>query len=305
MKSFSFVLEPAPPFRLDLTVWALRRRSENRIDQWDGQRYSRILPLREDILEVEVTQSGPPQRPKLSVEVMGPEAGSSDQEFVTNVLERALGLHRDLTAFYALAESDPNLGLLSARFRGLKPPRFPTLFECLINAVANQQIALTLGIRLLNRLAETYGPSTSGTNGLAYALPGPDIISRLEPEALRALQFSRQKGRTLIAIAAAADELAALEELDDETARQRLLQFKGVGRWTAEYVLLRGLGRLNVFPADDVGARGGLKRWLGIEDALDYDHTRQILDKWLPYAGFVYFHLLLKSLAEQGLIPEG
>jgi hypothetical protein len=66
-------------------------------------------------------------------------------------LERLLGIRIDLTEFYRLAARDGNLGPLAERFRGLKPPRLPTLFEGLVNGIACQQMSLTLGILLLNR----------------------------------------------------------------------------------------------------------------------------------------------------------
>jgi DNA-3-methyladenine glycosylase II len=79
----------------------------------------------------------------------------------------------------------------------------------------------------------------------------------------------------------------------------RLCTLRGVGRWTAEYVLLRGLGRLHVFPGDDVGARNNLQRWLGILEPLDYDGVQRVLARWQPFQGLVYLHLLL-----WGLQPE-
>jgi DNA-3-methyladenine glycosylase II len=80
----------------------------------------------------------------------------------------------------------------------------------------------------------------------------------------------------------------------------RLRGLRGVGRWTAEYVLLRGLGRTHVFPGDDVGARNNLGRWLGLSSALDYDGVRRAVAAWHPYAGLVYFHLLMDRLASRG-----
>jgi DNA-3-methyladenine glycosylase II len=71
---------------------------------------------------------------------------------------------------------------------------------------------------------------------------------------------------------------------------------RGVGRWTAEYALLRGLGRLHVFPGDDVGARNNLQRWLGFLEPLDYEGVRRTLARWAPFQGLVYLHLLLNSL---------
>lgn len=70
------------------------------------------------------------------------------------------------------------------------------------------------------------------------------------------------------------DGIAAL---DDTAAIATLRNIRGVGHWTAEYALLRGLGRLHVFPGDDVGARNALRRWLGIEEPLDYDGVRRLL----------------------------
>ena len=80
------------------------------------------------------------------------------------------------------------------------------------------------------------------------------------------------------------------------------MQLRGVGRWTAEYVLLRGLGRLHVFPGDDVGAQKRLARWLGRPSALDYAGVRRAVRRWQPYAGLVYFHLLLDGLSQAGAL---
>jgi DNA-3-methyladenine glycosylase II len=78
------------------------------------------------------------------------------------------------------------------------------------------------------------------------------------------------------------------------------MDLHGVGRWTAEYVLLRGLGRTNVFPGDDVGARKRLAMWLGRDKPLDYDGVKRAVRRWQPYAGLVYFHLLLAGLVKSG-----
>ena len=84
----------------------------------------------------------------------------------------------------------------------------------------------------------------------------------------------------------------------------QLIELRGIGRWSAEYVLLRGLGRLDVYPGDDVGARNNLKRWLNLRKPLDYEGVRRITKRWQPYVGLVYFHMLLDRLAaSEGLAP--
>ena len=92
--------------------------------------------------------------------------------------------------------------------------------------------------------------------------------------------------------------------LGNEQAMNCLLKLRGVGRWTAEYVLLRGLGRTDLFPGDDVGARNNLKRWLNIKGSLNYESVKQALAGWRPYSGLVYFLLLLDGLTESGTLDS-
>jgi DNA-3-methyladenine glycosylase II len=84
----------------------------------------------------------------------------------------------------------------------------------------------------------------------------------------------------------------------------RLCELSGVGRWTAEYVLLRGLGRTHVFPGDDVGARNNLQRWLRLTAPLDYQGVDRVTSRWAGYAGLLYFQLLLDRLAAAGHLGE-
>ncbi|MDD5240407.1 MAG: hypothetical protein PHG47_01660 [Sulfuricella sp.] len=293
-------LEPVPPFRLDLTAWTLRRRAHNAIDRWDGHTYRRVLALGGRAVEVAAVQTGPPQAPRLAVVADGPRLEAGERNALAGTLERLLGLRVDLTGFYALTAADPHLARLAEQFSGVKPPRFPTVFESLVNGIACQQLSLTVGIVLLNRLAEQFGLPT----GAARAFPRPEDLSGQDPERLRAIGFSRQKARALLELADAAAEgrveLEGIASLDDEAAKKRLLELRGVGRWTAEYVLLRGLGRTHVFPGDDVGARKRLAQWLGLPGPLDYEGVRRAVERWQPYAGMVYFHLLLHGLAESG-----
>jgi DNA-3-methyladenine glycosylase II len=304
LRPIIFSVEPAPPFALELTAWALRRRPDNEVDRWDGETYRRAFPIAGESVEVSVTQTGRPEAPRLQVTVIGARHVPGVESSVTASLNLMLGLQASLSEFYRLAETDRRLWLLARRFRGLKPPRFPTLFEALANGIACQQITLTLGIRILNGLAETYGAAINGS-GL-HAFPQPPDLARREMEELKRLKLSRQKAVALTELSGAIVRrglnLEALATLDDDAAVAQLLRLKGVGRWTAEYVLLRGLGRLHVFPGDDVGARNNLQRWLGLKKSLDYEGTRRLLAKWKPYAGFIYFHLLLDRLAEAGIL---
>jgi DNA-3-methyladenine glycosylase II len=301
-------IDPRGPFRLDLTAWALRRRPHNAVDRWDAGTYERVVSLDGAPVALSVTQVAGPDAPRLSIVLAGGRIDQPAEALARSALDGLLGLSVDLSPFAAMAAPDPLLGPLAARLRGLKPPRFPTVFEALVNGVACQQLSLAVGIHLLNRLAADRGRATSDAPESAHAFPDPEDLASLEPDELKRHGFSSAKARTIIetaqAVVAGDLDLEALQELEDGAAIQRLTSLRGIGRWTAEYVLLRGLGRLHVFPGDDVGAHNKLRRLFAIDTPLDHEAVGRLVARWHPYAGVVYFHLLLDSLSPVGLTLE-
>ncbi len=304
----SFVLRPIPPFRLDLTAWALRRRPRNLIDRWDGTIYRRVIVMDGRPTELAVRQTGSSAAPRLHVTATPPPQTPLERRRVRSIVDRLLGLRIDLTDWYRMAARDARLRPLADTFRGMKPPRFPTMFEALVNAFACQQLSLEVGLELLNRLATISSARLGRRGDVRYAFPTAQDIARLSAEKYRAIGFSRQKVRALLDLARSItrqkSELESVQREDDTVIRQRLLALRGVGRWTAEYVLLRGVGRLHVFPGDDVGAQKRLARWLGRSRPLDYAGVHRAVERWQPYAGLVYFHLLLDGLSQAGALDR-
>lgn len=302
----TFLLRPVPPFRLDLTVWALRRRPRNQIDRWDGSAYRRVIVMTGRPIELVVRQDGSSEAPRVIVTATPPPRTSLEERRVRSVLDRLLGVRIDLSDWYRLAAGDARLRRLAHAFRGMKPPRFPTVFEGVVNAFACQQLSLEVGLELLNRLATLTGAGFAVPRDTRNAFPTAHDLAQLAPAKYRAIGFSQQKARALLELAGAVTtgdlDLERLYRQDDASVQQRLLALRGVGRWTAEYVMLRALGRLHVFPGDDVGARNRLGRWLGRSRPLDYAGVSRAVRAWWPYAGLVYFHLLLDGLSQAGVV---
>jgi DNA-3-methyladenine glycosylase II len=278
------------------------------VDRWDGTTYRRVVVVGGRPTELAVRQAGSCAAPSLSVTTTPAPRTVLDIRHVRVTLERLLGLRIDLTDWYHMAEDDERLRPLAERFRGMKPPRFPTMFEAVLNAFACQQLSLEVGLELLNRLAAIAGARFSAPQDTRYAFPTAQDVARLAPPKYRAIGFSHQKVRALLALARAITrgevDLDVLGQGNDAAVRQGLLELRGVGRWTAEYVLLRGLGRFHVFPGDDVGAQKRLGRWLGRSRPMDYAGVQRAVRRWSPYAGLVYFHLLLDGLSQAGALDS-
>jgi DNA-3-methyladenine glycosylase II len=303
-----FVIHPVPPFRLDFTAWVLRRRSRNLIDRWDGTTYRRVIRVGRRPVEVALRQAGSTTAPRLIVTLSPELRTASGRRQVKTTLDRLLGLRIDLSDWYHMADRDARLGPLAERFRGVKPTRFPSIFEALINAFACQQLSLEVGLELLNRLAILCAATAGDPKDYRYAFPEPHEVAGMRANRLRALGFSRQKVLAIMTLVRAISrgtlDLETLADQPDGAVREQLLALRGVGRWTAEYVLLRGLGRLHVFPGDDVGAQKRLAQWLGYRKPLDYAGVHDAIARWQPFAGMVYFHLLLDGLAQRGALQR-
>lgn len=305
MFATSFYLKPRPPFRLDLTVWALRRLPHNAVDRWNGRMYTRILVLGNKTIKIDLTQ---PDENRVRVDVHT-EKNSSQSHLktpLTPFIEKILGMRKDLQPFYALTVHDKKVGPLVTRFMGLKPPRFPSVFEALINAIACQQLSLHVGIELLNRLAKMFGRVWTGNDETLHAFPLPEDLAEADALKLRTIGFSSNKADAIITLSRNFLEAKVDPEqiaiMDDGQALDFLLGLHGIGRWSAEYVMLRGLGRIHIFPGDDVGARNNLQQLLRLKQAPDYRKIRSLMLVWQPYAGFLYFHFLLNKLATKGYL---
>jgi DNA-3-methyladenine glycosylase II len=285
----------------------LRRRKKNAVDSWDGVQYRRVIVADNVPVRLTVIQDTAGVEPALLVTMESATrlSGHAKDE-AGRVVCKMLGLAVDLQPFYDRTRGNPAIGPLVEQFFGVRPPRFPSIFEGLVNAIACQQVTLDLGITLLNRLSERFGVPFVGQDIVQHAFPTPPDVADAPEEAIKELGFSHQKTRALQELAAhVADNHSTFADLEDMTnteAVESLSAIRGIGRWSAEYVLLRGLGRLDTFPGDDVGAQNNLQRLFNLARKPTYDEIRQLTSSWHPYEGMVYFHLLLNKLRANGVM---
>lgn len=294
-------LRATPPFRLDLTVSVLRRLSSNVVDVLTSDhRYVRAFGGVHGPVVASVVQKGPD---RLAVTLDGDRR---DHAATLELLRRVLGVDRDLTPFYRGAARIPWLEPLATRMRGVKPPRYPTLWEACVNAVVFQQISLRAASTIVRRLIDALGSPRHVEGDVAvHEFPGAGAFQATTDAALRDVGLSRSKIMTLRRVADALDDGSldpeALEGLPSDEAAAVLRRIKGIGPWTAALVLLRGLGRLDVFPGNDTGAMSNLAL-LTRPETVDFP---SVLDTLRPQQGMLYYHLLLARLESRGEIGGG
>ena len=284
------------PFRLDLTVSVLRRLSTNIVDLFtDDLEYLRAFGGARGPVIARVKQV---RGDELTVRFEG--GGEADHARLLEIIARMLGGDRDLSRFDHAARRVPWLRNLVVRMRGVKPPRYPTLWEACVNAILFQQVSLvaasSIARRLILALAE---PVRSGSVAL-HTFPDPDRLRALGDAPIRAAGVSASKLATLRRVAEAissrALDEATLDALPSPAAAATLRTIKGIGPWTATIILLRGLGRLDVFPMNDSSVVRNLafaaeSRRVAIDDVLAELGVQR---------GMLYYYLLLARLESRG-----
>ena len=281
-----------PPYRLDLTATVLRRLSTNVVDVFDGRVYRRMLGAAETPVLLEVTQTSPAA---LAVRVTG-----SSSVDILSLTRRMLGTDVELAHFAAVAARIPWLEKIATAARGVKPPRYPSLWEAIVNAVVFQQVSIHAATAILRRLIERF-ESLREIGAVRLApFPQPRIIADADPLEMRAVGLSVNKVVALRTLARAVLDDALderlLEALPTAELTARLATFKGIGPWTAAVIALRGFGRLDVFPLNDSGVARSLKD-LADDPALD---PGALLAELGPQRGMLYYHLLIGRLAARG-----
>ena len=281
------------PYRLDLTANVLRRLSTNVVDRFDGTTYRRLIGDVQAPALLSVRQTGPAE---LAVDIEG--SGTTFDPAV--LLERMLGTGVDLEPFYRAAAGVAWLAPLVAGARGVKPPRYPTVWEASVNAIVYQQISIHAAGAILRRVIEHCAAPVAIGEGQLYAFPGPQSFIDADVEELRGLGLSINKIVSVRAVAHAilAGEIdeAGLSLLPTPDLMASLVAHRGIGPWTAAVIALRGFGRLDLFPMKDSGVARSV-RDLSENSAVDVE---ALLAQLGEQRGMLYYHLLLGRLVSRG-----
>jgi DNA-3-methyladenine glycosylase II len=206
-----------------------------------------------------------------------------------------------LTPFYRLTDRKPKLKTIMKSLRGLKPMRPVSLFEMAVIAITEQQISLAAAYRIKSRIVQRFGEAVDNQ----WIFPEPHILAVATPEELGACGLSRQKAQYIhdlaSKIANGTLDLDTLKNMDDDEAREAIMKLRGFGRWSADYILVRGLARPDCVPIDDLGIRSVMGQYLGDGQRVTPDEAAELLEPFRPYRGLLAFYLLAKHRLDSAI----
>jgi DNA-3-methyladenine glycosylase II len=243
---------PVPgPVDLAGSLEVFRRSGDDLLDRWDGRVWLRCVPLDGRMAGAAARPAGTLTDPALLVEA---EPGA-DPAAAGAALAGAFPAAPQALA--ALAAADEVVNRIAARFPGIGPVLQADLLTAVVRSISAQQITLRFAAVLRGRLARRYGHRHQVAEAEVWSLDASRLAAA-EVADLRELQFSTSKAVAVVtfagAVASGRVDLWELAGLDDEAVVERLVAFPGIGRWTAEWLLARTLGRPRVV-AGDLGVR--------------------------------------------------
>ena len=259
------VLDLPPDFRPDLILRYLGRDSDSLCERVDGH------------VITTATLTIALQKRRAEVE------GDLD------TARRLLGLHHDVAPF---ERAHPEL---VRGHEGARLPQTGTVWESLMWAIVGQQVNLGFAYRLRRVLVELCG--RKARNGLRVH-PAPAKVAELDYADLTSRQFSRSKAQYVIdtarLIASGALPVEALPAMTPADAETTLTRVRGIGTWTANYVMMRGCAFPDCVPAGDSALSASLRAYFGLADKIDAQRTRELMERFTPWRTLATYHFWLR-----------
>lgn len=288
-------LAPRGPLALDLTLQRYRLWGEDPANLYRGGVFRRVANAAGHLVPYALRGGGSVGRPRLMV-ALGVDGPAAVAAAVRREVRWLLGLDADIEGFYAMAEADPVLAGLVGPLYGMRPPLAPGPFEMLVSAITAQQVTLGFALLTRARLVRRFGRPRRVAGAMVYAFPTPEALARARLGELRGMQLSTRKAEYIVGLARAVAsgrlDLAALQRCDNAEVIARLTAVRGLGRWTAEWFLVRALGRGDVCPADDLGVRKAFEALCFGGRPAEAGRIRRYAARWGEHQSLAVHYLL-------------
>ena len=271
----------------------LGRSDQERLHFIENDKIRKLLKLHAKKILLELSC---PANNVIKVTFLNSVSEDSAKIFIKNYVREWFDLETDLALFYKIAAQDKLLKNLVSRFYGLRLIKIHDLFQALCWAILGQQINLTFAYTLYRRFIENYGEKSSYGNQDYWLFPTSEIVAKLSVAELMKLQFTGKKSEYIIGLA---EQIATgnlskeslLEKNDYHEAKNALVKIRGIGPWTANYVLMRCLGDPSAFPIEDIGLHNAIKLQLNLEQKPTIEEISKLAADWTNWQAYATFYL--------------
>ena len=305
MFTATHIFEPEPPYDFEASAsFAVYGRDRYAADSLVDGVFSRALEVGCKTVALSVRSVGEVERPRIEVRLEGDRLSSEYESKVVEVATRLVGAQGGLTEFYDSVEDDDPMAEFTGQFRGLGIAQSASPFEGLVLSILGQQISNEVARVLRDLLVDTLGKVVS-VNGVDYrAFPSPATIADAGIDDLRGMKLSARKAEYISdiaeSVASRSLDLDSLADMPDESIVEELVSLRGVGPWTAHWLLIRAFGRPDGVPGGDLAIQRSLGALYNGGKRLTENEAVELSARWRPYRSYLVTYMF--AAARQGLI---
>lgn len=296
-------LRPVPPFDFDLSA-EIFSDGNTQIRKYEKGKFSQVLRIENRLVLLILRASGTVDKPRLIIELRARERIPPNcRKKAEQIVQALFNLKFDLKRFYEEVKNDRILSGLTQKMRGLKSPTTPTIFEALIDSIVEQQISLNVANAIETKLFKTFGDTLTLDGETYYTFPTPQKMASVSVQQLRNCGLSSRKAEYVREVSKLiADGKLDLEKLKSFKNPKRIVseldKIRGIGVWTAELTMVRGMQRLEAIPADDLGLRRAISHFYCEDRKILSEEARKISEKWGKWKGLASFYLIMAEILE-------
>ncbi|MCL4430583.1 MAG: DNA-3-methyladenine glycosylase, partial [Chloroflexi bacterium] len=293
-----FVFQALAPFNFDLSAQIFSS-GDPQIRAYANSLFHQVLRINDNLVLVKLASMGTVEEPKLKVELKSNNPLTpKDTKKAKEITEYVLNLDFDLCSFYQEAKNDPAMHQITQQLYGLKNPTTPTVFESLVDSIVEQQISIKVAHTIEQRLAKKFGETLTIDGNTYFAYPTPQNIAAASISEIQQVGLSMRKAEYIQnAAKLIAEGKLDLEQMKNEKKPDRVIaeldEIRGIGVWTAELTMLRGMQKLDALPADDFGIRRVISRYYCGGKPIKTAEAREIAKAWGRWKGLAAYYLII------------
>jgi DNA-3-methyladenine glycosylase II len=291
------------PFNFDLTSQIFSSGDPD-IRSFSNGMFHQVLKINDNLVLIEVSSVGTVENPELLVVLKSNIAITSlEKKAARKIVEFVFNLDFDLNSFYQDVRKDHVMHNISQQLYGLKSPTTPTVFESLVDSIVEQQISIKVAHTIEQRLTKKFGETLTIEGNTYFAYPTPQRISDASISEVQQVGLSVRKAEYIHGVSKLiADGKLDLEKMKNQKNPDKTIaeldEIKGIGVWTAELTMLRGMQRLDALPADDFGIRRVISRYYCTGKPIKADEARGIAEVWGRWKGLAAFYLIIAEVKD-------
>jgi DNA-3-methyladenine glycosylase II len=291
-------VDALPPFSFELSC-EIFSNGDRQIRRSENGCFWQVIRVNGKLFLATVEAAGTVDKPKVNVELKSNSMITvEDKKQAAEEVNALFSLDVDLNPFYETVKDDPVMAAITRKLWGLKSPTTSSVFEALVDAIVEQQISIKVAHTLEARITRKFGDTLDLNGDVYYVHPTPQRLSAAGTEEMRECGLSFRKAEYIKGAATLiAEGKLDLEKFRSYESSEQIIKeldaIRGIGVWTAEFTMLRGLRRLEALPADDLGLRRVISRYYRDGKMVKSAEARQIAESWGDWKGLAAYYLVM------------